>query len=258
MPRQYSTEALIKNIGVNFYGDNKEKMNEEIAQLFIDTVNENPNCVLGLATGSTPEGVYKLLVEAYNKKEVSFENVKSYNLDEYVGLEETHNQSYRYFMNSHLFNHIDIKLENTHIPSNKDDENNLEIYDQKIKEAGGIDIQILGIGSNGHIAFNEPGTSFNSNTHIVTLKESTISDNSRFFNSIDEVPKQAITMGLNSIMQAKRIILIAFGKNKQDAIYKMMALDPSEELPASFLQNHPNVTIYCDEDAASLLVDKIA
>lgn len=236
----------------------KEEINQIVSKEIIDLINKNNNCVLGLATGSTPEGVYKLLVEAYNKKEVSFENVKSYNLDEYVGLEETHNQSYRYFMNSHLFNHIDIKLENTHIPSNKDDENNLEIYDQKIKEAGGIDIQILGIGSNGHIAFNEPGTSFNSNTHIVTLKESTISDNSRFFNSIDEVPKQAITMGLNSIMQAKRIILIAFGKNKQDAIYKMMALDPSEELPASILQNHPNVTIYCDEDAASLLVDKIA
>lgn len=236
----------------------KEEINQIVSKEIIDLINKNNNCVLGLATGSTPEGVYKLLVEAYNKKEVSFENVKSYNLDEYVGLEETHNQSYRYFMNSHLFNHIDIKLENTHIPSNKDDENNLEIYDQKIKEAGGIDIQILGIGSNGHIAFNEPGTSFNSNTHIVTLNESTISDNSRFFNSIDEVPKQAITMGLNSIMQAKRIILIAFGKNKQDAIYKMMALDPSEELPASILQNHPNVTIYCDEDAASLLVDKIA
>lgn len=236
----------------------KEEINQIVSKEIIDLINKNNNCVLGLATGSTPEGVYKLLVEAYNKKEVSFENVKSYNLDEYVGLEETHNQSYRYFMNSHLFNHIDIKLENTHIPSNKDDENNLEIYDQKIKEAGGIDIQILGIGSNGHIAFNEPRTSFNSNTHIVTLKESTISDNSRFFNSIDEVPKQAITMGLNSIMQAKRIILIAFGKNKQDAIYKMMALDPSEELPASILQNHPNVTIYCDEDAASLLVDKIA
>ena len=236
----------------------KEEINQIVSKEIIDLINKNNNCILGLATGSTPEGVYKLLVEAYNKKEVSFENVKSYNLDEYVGLEETHNQSYRYFMNSHLFNHIDIKLENTHIPSNKDDENNLEIYDQKIKEAGGIDIQILGIGSNGHIAFNEPGTSFNSNTHIVTLNESTISDNSRFFNSIDEVPKQAITMGLNSIMQAKRIILIAFGKNKQDAIYKMMALDPSEELPASILQNHPNVTIYCDEDAASLLVDKIA
>lgn len=236
----------------------KEEINQIVSKEIIDLINKNNNCVLGLATGSTPEGVYKLLVEAYNKKEVSFKNVKSYNLDEYVGLEETHNQSYRYFMNSHLFNHIDIKLENTHIPSNKDDENNLEIYDQKIKEAGGIDIQILGIGSNGHIAFNEPGTSFNSNTHIVTLKESTISDNSRFFNSIDEVPKQAITMGLNSIMQAKRIILIAFGKNKQEAIYKMMALDPSEELPASILQNHPNVTIYCDEDAASLLVDKIA
>ena len=236
----------------------KEEINQIVSKEIIDLINKNNNCILGLATGSTPEGVYKLLVEAYNKKEVSFQNVKSFNLDEYVGLEETHNQSYRYFMNNHLFNHIDIKLENTHIPSNKDDENNLEIYDQKIKEAGGIDIQILGIGSNGHIAFNEPGTSFNSNTHIVTLKESTINDNSRFFNSIDEVPKQAITMGLNSIMQAKKIILIAFGKNKQEAIYKMMALDPSEELPASILQNHPNVTIYCDEDAASLLVNKIA
>lgn len=236
----------------------KEEINKIVSKEIIDLVNEKNNCILGLATGSTPEGVYKLLVEAYNNKEVSFKNVKTFNLDEYVGLEETHNQSYRYFMNNHLFNHIDIKLENTHIPSNKDDENNLEIYDQKIKDAGSIDIQLLGIGSNGHIAFNEPGTSFDSNTHIVTLKESTINDNSRFFNSIDEVPKQAITMGLNSILQAKRIILIAFGKNKQEAIYKMMAFDPSEELPASILQKHPNVTIFCDEEAASLLLNKIA
>lgn len=236
----------------------KEEINQIVSKEIIDLVNKNNNCILGLATGSTPEGVYKLLVEAYNNKKVSFKNVKTFNLDEYVGLEETHSQSYRYFMNKNLFNHIDIDINNTNIPSNKDNDNNLNVYDQKIKDAGGIDIQLLGIGSNGHIAFNEPGTSFDSNTHIVTLKESTINDNSRFFNSIDEVPKQAITMGLNSILQAKRIILIAFGKNKQEAIYKMMALDPSEELPASILQKHPNVTIFCDEEAASLLLNKIA
>ena len=236
----------------------KEEINQIVSKEIIDLVNKNNNCILGLATGSTPEGVYKLLVEAYNNKKVSFKNVKTFNLDEYVGLEETHSQSYRYFMNKNLFNHIDIDINNTNIPSNKDNDNNLNVYDQKIKDAGGIDIQLLGIGSNGHIAFNEPGTSFDSNTHIVTLKESTINDNSRFFNSIDEVPKQAITMGLNSILQAKRFILIAFGKNKQEAIYKMMALDPSEELPASILQKHPNVTIFCDEEAASLLLNKIA
>jgi len=235
----------------------KEEINQIVSEEIIELINKNNNCILGLATGSTPEGVYKLLVEAYKGNKVSFKDVKTFNLDEYVGLEDTHNQSYRYFMNNHLFNHVDIKIENTHIPSNKDDDNNLKIYDQKIKEAGGIDIQLLGIGSNGHIAFNEPGTPFDSNTHIVTLKESTINDNSRFFNSIDEVPKEAITMGLNSILQAKRIILIAFGKNKQEAIYKMFALDPSEDLPASILQKHPNVTIYCDEEAASLLVSKV-
>lgn len=236
----------------------KEEINKIVSEEIIALVKTKNDCILGLATGSTPEGVYKLLVDAYNKNKVSFKNVKTFNLDEYVGLEATHNQSYRYFMNKHLFNHIDIDINNTHIPSNKDDENNLNIYDKKIEEAGGIDIQLLGIGSNGHIAFNEPGTSFESKTHIVTLKESTIVDNSRFFNSIDEVPKEAITMGLNSILQAKKIILIAFGKNKQEAIYKMFALDSNEDLPASILQNHPNVTIYCDEEAAELLVSKVA
>lgn len=235
----------------------KEEINKLVSEEIIELINKNNHCILGLATGSTPIGVYDLLVKAYNDKRVSFKDVTSFNLDEYVGLEETHNQSYRYFMNSHLFDHVDINIDNTHIPSNKDDSNNYKIYDEKIKNAGGIDIQILGIGSNGHIAFNEPGTPFNSKTHIVALKESTINDNARFFNSKDEVPKEAITMGLDSIMQAKRIVLIAYGKNKQDAIYKMMALDANEDLPASILQNHPNVTIYCDEEASELLVNNL-
>ena len=235
----------------------KEEINKLVSEEIIELINKNNHCILGLATGSTPIGVYDLLVKAYNDKRVSFKDVTSFNLDEYVGLEETHNQSYRYFMNSHLFDHVDINIDNTHIPSNKDDSNNYKIYDEKIKNAGGIDIQLLGIGSNGHIAFNEPGTPFNTKTHIVSLKESTINDNARFFSSKDEVPKEAISMGLESIMNAKRVILIAYGKNKQEAIYKMMALEPSEDLPASILQNHPNVTIYCDEEASELLVNNL-
>ena len=235
----------------------KEEINKLVSEEIIELINKNNHCILGLATGSTPIGVYDLLVKAYKDKRVSFQDVTSFNLDEYVGLEETHNQSYRYFMNSHLFNHVDINIDNTHIPSNKDDSNNYKIYDEKIKNAGGIDIQLLGIGSNGHIAFNEPGTPFNTKTHIVSLKESTINDNARFFSSKDEVPKEAISMGLESIMNAKRVVLIAYGKNKQEAIYKMMALEPSEDLPASILQNHPNVTIYCDEEASELLVNNL-
>ncbi len=235
----------------------KEEINKLVSEEIIELINKNNHCILGLATGSTPIGVYDLLVKAYNDKRVSFKDVTSFNLDEYVGLEETHNQSYRYFMNSHLFDHVDINIDNTHIPSNKDDSNNYKIYDEKIKNAGGIDIQLLGIGSNGHIAFNEPGTPFNTKTHIVSLKESTINDNARFFSSKDEVPKEAISMGLESIMNAKRVVLIAYGKNKQEAIYKMMALEPSEDLPASILQNHPNVTIYCDEEASELLVNNL-
>lgn len=235
----------------------KEEINKLVSDEIISLINNNPNCILGLATGSTPLGVYNFLVKAYNENKVSFENVKSFNLDEYVGLEPNHNQSYRFFMNNNLFNHINIDKMNTFIPSNKKDDNNYLLYDDKIINNGGIDLQLLGIGSNGHIAFNEPGTPFKSKTHIVTLKESTIKDNSRFFNSIDEVPKEAITMGLNSIMQAKKIILIAFGKNKAEAINTMFNKDPNEDLPASILQKHPNTTIYCDEEAASLLLENI-
>lgn len=235
----------------------KEEINKLVSDEIIELVKNKPNCILGLATGSTPLGVYSLLVEAYRKDEVSFKDVISFNLDEYVGLEPTHNQSYRYFMNTNLFNNIDIDINNTHIPSLNEDENYYKLYDEKIEKAGGIDLQLLGIGSNGHIAFNEPNTPFNSKTHIVSLNESTIKDNSRFFNDINEVPKEAITMGLESIMQAKRIILIAFGKNKAEAINTMFIKDSSEALPASILQNHKNVTIYCDEEASSILLNNI-
>lgn len=236
----------------------KKEADKVVCEEIINLINSKKDCVLGLATGSTPEGVYSLLVEAYKNKEVSFKDVTSFNLDEYVGLADSHPQSYRYFMNNHLFLHVDINLANTHVPSNRGDENDLSIYDENIKKHGGIDLQLLGIGSNGHIAFNEPGTSFDSKTHIVTLKESTIKDNSRFFNSIDEVPTQAITMGLESILNAKRIILMAFGKNKAEAICKMFTKEANEDLPASILQKHDNVTIYCDEEAASLLLHNVA
>lgn len=237
---------------------NKEDANIAVSNEIINLINSKNDCVLGLATGSTPEGVYALLVDAYKNKKVSFKDVTTFNLDEYVGLADSHPQSYRYFMNNHLFLHVDINLSKTHVPSNRKDENDLSIYDDNIKAHGGIDLQLLGIGSNGHIAFNEPGTPFDSKTHIVTLKESTIKDNSRFFNSIDEVPTQAITMGLDSILKAKRIILMAFGKNKAEAISRMFNNDADIDLPASILQRHENVTIYCDEEAASLLVKSVA
>lgn len=230
----------------------KEKMNAEIAQLYIDMVKANPNCVLGFATGSSPLGVYKKIIEAYKNGEVSFKNVTSFNLDEYVGLDETNDQSYRYFMNTNLFDHIDINKDNTHVPCGTNDyESKAKEYDEMIEKAGGIDLQILGIGSDGHIAFNEPGTSFDSLTHVAELAQSTINDNSRFFNSIEEVPTKAVTMGLASIMKAKKIVLIATGENKADAIRGLLQGLITEDLPCSILRNHPDVTIYVDHDAYS-------
>ena len=231
----------------------KDKMNAEIAQLFIDTVKENPNCVLGLATGSSPLGVYKNMIEAYKNNEVSFKNVKTFNLDEYVGLDGTHEQSYRYFMNHNLFDHIDIDKENTHVPSGTNLETPEE-YDTLIEQAGGIDLQILGIGSDGHIAFNEPGTPFDSLTHVAELAESTIVDNSRFFNSIEEVPTKAVTMGLASIMKAKKIVLIATGENKAQAIQGLLEGLITEKLPCSILRNHPDVIVYLDRAAYSKVI----
>ena len=227
----------------------KNQIDEVVANLFIETINNKPNCVLGLATGSSPVGIYKNLVKAYQENKVSFKDVTTFNLDEYIGLEETHHQSYRYFMNDNLFNHIDIDKSKTHVPNGINYEYDVENYDKEIENNGGIDLQILGIGSNGHIAFNEPGTSFDSLTHVVDLKESTIKDNSRFFNSIDEVPTKSITMGLTSIIKAKKIVIIITGENKKDVLAKLLTGKISEDLPASILHNHPDVTIYADYKA---------
>ena len=233
---------------------NNEKISQLIADEFIKQVNEKPNCVLGLATGTSPLQVYANLIKANKEGKVSFKDVVTFNLDEYVGLEGTHHQSYRYFMNFNLFDHIDIKKENTHVLLGVGDY--LEFakkYDDEIANAGGIDLQILGIGSDGHIAFNEPGTPFSSLTHITELAESTIVDNSRLFNNISEVPTKAVTMGLQSIMNAKKIVLIATGKNKAKAIYNLLKGPMTEEVPCSILQKHPDCTIYVDEDAYSLV-----
>lgn len=227
---------------------NKELIDKEVAKIIKDRISYKPNFVIGLATGSTPLGVYSNLISCYESNELSLKDVTSFNLDEYIGLPRMHNQSYRYFMNVNLFSKTDINVENTFFPG-EDDKN----YDLLIASKGGIDLQILGIGGNGHIAFNEPGTSFESLTHETLLAHQTRLDNSRFFASIDEVPTKAITMGLGSIMAAKEIILISVGKNKAEAVKNMIKGQISESCPASILQNHINIKIYLDEEAASLL-----
>ncbi len=230
------------------------QLSEMIANEFINQVNAKPNSVLGLATGTSPLGVYANLVKANKEGKVSFKNVATFNLDEYIGLEGTHNQSYRYFMNTNLFDHIDIDKEKTHVLKGVGDyEAYAKQYDAEIASFGGIDLQILGIGSDGHIAFNEPGTPFDSLTHIAELAESTIVDNSRLFNDISEVPTKAMTMGLKSIMNAKKIVLIATGKNKAKAIKNLLQGPKTEDVPCSILQDHPDCTIYVDEAAYSLV-----
>lgn len=230
-----------------------EEISKLIAEEFIKQVQKKPNSVLGLATGTSPLQVYANLVKAYEEGRVSFKNVVTFNLDEYIGLDGTHNQSYRYFMNTNLFDHIDIDKKMTHVLKGVGDyEAYAAQYDDEIASFGGIDLQILGIGSDGHIAFNEPGTSFDSLTHVADLAESTIVDNSRLFNDISEVPTKAVTMGLKSIMNAKKIVLIATGKNKAKAIKDLLRGDKTEEVPCSILQDHPDCTIYVDEDAYAL------
>ena len=233
---------------------NEKVISKLIADEFIKQVNEKPNSVLGLATGTSPLGVYANLVKANKEGKVTFKDVATFNLDEYIGLEGTHNQSYRYFMNDNLFNHIDIDKSRTHVL--KGVGNYIEYmnqYDDEIASFGGIDLQILGIGSDGHIAFNEPGTPFDSLTHIAELTESTIRDNSRLFNDISEVPTKAVTMGLKSIMNARKIVLIATGKNKAKAIHDLLLGPKTEEVPCSILQDHPDCTIFVDEEAYSLV-----
>ena len=231
-----------------------EKISALIAEDFINVINKKENAVLGLATGTSPLQVYADLAKANKEGRVSFKKCTTFNLDEYVGLEGTHNQSYRYFMNENLFNHIDIDKAKTNVLLGVGDYKSfMNKYDKMIEDAGGIDIQILGIGSDGHIAFNEPGTSFDSLTHETELTEQTIKDNSRLFNDISEVPTRAVTMGLKSIMNARKIVLIATGKNKAKAVYGLIKGPITEDMPCSILQKHPDVTVYVDEDAYSLV-----
>ena len=228
---------------------------QEAAKIFINQVKEKPNSILGLATGSTPVRMYELLREDHEKNHTSYKDVKSYNLDEYFGLDASHPQSYHYFMYKNLFNGIDIKDENVHVPCGQGNiQENCDEYNKMLAE-NPIDIQLLGIGSNGHIGFNEPGTDFNSKTHYVDLKESTIKDNARLFFNGDEdaVPKQAISMGIQNIMDAKSVVLIACGKNKENAVKGMIEGPVTPELPASVLQNHKDVTVIIDKAAAALL-----
>jgi len=233
---------------------NFEKISSLIADEFIQQIRQKPNSVLGLATGTSPLGVYTNLIEAYKKGLVSFEKVVTFNLDEYVGLDGNHHQSYRYFMNDNLFNHINIDKNKTHVLLGVGDYlAYAKSYDQEIANYGGIDLQILGLGSDGHIAFNEPNTPFDSLTHIAELTDSTIKDNSRLFDDISEVPTKAVTMGLKSIMNAKKIVLIATGKNKAKAIKDLLKGPISESVPSSILQRHPDCKIYVDDDAYSLI-----
>ena len=231
-----------------------DEMSKKAFEIMKATVEGKKNATLGLATGSTPIGLYEEMIADHKACGTSYAEVSTFNLDEYVGLDYSSDQSYVYFMREHLFDHIDIKLENTNIENGKAADPAAECarYNALLAE-NTVDLQILGIGSNGHIAFNEPGTPFDSVTHVVDLTETTIKDNSRLFNSIDEVPKQAFTMGLSNIMTAKKIVVLANGANKAKAVYGMVHGEITEDIPASILQNHRDCTLICDEAAASLL-----
>lgn len=225
------------------------------AAVITAAVKKNPKTVLGLATGSTPVKMYAEMAKAVEAGEVSYAAVKSWNLDEYVGLGPDHEQSYRWFMDRNLFDKIDIKRSNTHVLDGlaKDFKKECERYEAQIKKAGGIDIQVLGIGSDGHIAFNEPGTSLSGRTGLVYLTPSTIKDNARLFfkGKESEVPTMALSMGVGTICEARKIILLAFGKNKAAAVKGMVEGGVSQFCTASALQFHPDAWVFCDEEAAS-------
>lgn len=230
-------------------------MSRKAANIISAQVIMKPNAVLGLATGSTPLGIYSQLIEWYKKGDIDFSEVTSINLDEYKGLAKDNPQSYYYFMCENFFNHINIDKKNVNIPDGMQENSDIECerYNRIIHGAGGIDMQLLGIGGNGHIGFNEPGCAFETETHCVKLTESTIRANSRFFKSSDEVPKEAYTMGIKSIMQARKILLVASGENKAKAIYEAICGPVSPKNQASILQMHNDVTIVADEAALSLI-----
>lgn len=230
--------------------NSKKEASQEAYKILKGLVDENST--LGLATGSTPTDLYEEMIADYKARNFSYKNIKSYNLDEYVGISYNHPESYHKFMDTNLFDHVDINKANTHVPdaSASDLELAVKSYQEELNKAQ-IDVQILGIGGNGHIGFNEPGTPFDAGVHVVDLKEETIQANSRFFDGdINLVPKQAMTMGIKDIMRAKHIILLAFGKAKQDAIRSLVEGDEiTENIPCTILKNHPSVYILVDKEA---------
>ena len=233
---------------------NYDDMSKKAYEVMKSVVTAKDDAILGLATGSSPIGLYKCMIEDYEKGNVSYKKVHSVNLDEYIGQGVGDEQSYVEFMRNNLFNHIDIDIKNTDLPSGKaaDMQKECDRYNKKL-DGLSQDIQVLGIGSNGHIGFNEPNTPFGSETHVVDLTANTIKDNARFFKSIDEVPTQDISMGIKNVMHAKKILLVASGANKADAIKATVEGPVTEKVPASVLQLHPDCTLIIDESAASLL-----
>lgn len=235
-----------------------QAMSRKAANIISAQIILFPRSVLGLATGSTPLGTYKQLIEWYKKGDVDFSEANSVNLDEYCGLSPEDSQSYHYFMQENFFQHINIQPERTHIPNGLAEDLSAECtrYDNMISKLGGIDLQLLGIGTTGHIGFNEPNESFNKMTHQVQLKAKTISDNARFFKNIEDVPKYAITMGIQAIMQARHILLVVNGDNKAEILEKALFGPVTPSVPASILQLHPNVTVVADTDALKVVREK--
>ncbi len=234
-----------------FVYDDYEGLSQKAFEVMEEVVKQG-KVTLGLATGSSPVGLYKRLVEAH-KDGLSFKDVQSFNLDEYVGLSKDHDQSYYHFMFEHLFKHVDFNLDNVHLPKGEGSLEEVAAEYESMLSQNPQDLQLLGIGSNGHIGFNEPGTSFDSTVHVIRLKEETRQDNARFFNTIDEVPHFAITMGIKDILRAKKILLVASGKNKAMAIKEMLEGKIREDVPCTILQNHPDVVVVLDKEAASLI-----
>ncbi|SHK26523.1 glucosamine-6-phosphate deaminase [Anaerobranca californiensis DSM 14826] len=240
------------------YANDYQTMSRKAANILSAQVILNPKSVLGLATGSTPLGIYQQLIEWYRKGDIDFSQVKTVNLDEYCGLSPENEQSYFYYMYHNFFKHINIQLKNVHIPNGleTDKEKECRRYNYIIKSLGGIDLQLLGLGHNGHIGFNEPNEAFEKETHCVKLAEETIAANSRFFSSLDEVPTHAYTMGIKSIMQAKKILLIASGESKAEILYQALFGPISPQVPASILQLHNDLIVVADEGALSVIAQR--
>lgn len=233
--------------------ENYKDMSRKAANIISAQMILKPDCVLGLATGSTPIGIYEQLAEWYKKGDLDFSKISTVNLDEYKGLNRENDQSYYYFMHQHLFDHVNVRPECTHVPNGMepDSEKECKRYEELVDSLGGADLQLLGLGHNGHIGFNEPAPVFEKTTHCVDLTESTIEANKRFFASAEEVPKQAYTMGIGTIMKAKKVLVVVSGEDKAEIVAKAFAGEVTPEVPASILQMHQDVTVVADKAALS-------